>query len=203
MTSKEQTYRYFLVLDFEATCIEGKRIKPQEIIEFPTVIYDRTTQSIISEFHAYVKPTANPILTEFCISLTGIQQEWVDKSKSLREVLSEFHNFLKENNMLVKGALREDACLVTCGDFDTRLLHTQMRKQKLGKTPPYFKNHVNIKKIYHFATGRKAYGMANMLKECSLELKGRHHSGIDDSRNISQIVDYLLTKYPKYIWQPT
>lgn len=32
-----QPYDYLAVLDFEAQCLEGERIKPQEIIEFPTV----------------------------------------------------------------------------------------------------------------------------------------------------------------------
>ncbi len=35
VTVVEQDFDYFLVLDFEATCIKDMRINPQEIIEFP------------------------------------------------------------------------------------------------------------------------------------------------------------------------
>ena len=30
--------------------------------------------------------------------------------------------------------------------------------------------------------------MTHMLELCGLELEGRHHSGIDDSRNLARIV---------------
>ena len=32
--------RYIVVLDFEATCDEPEQIRPQELIEFPSVVYD-------------------------------------------------------------------------------------------------------------------------------------------------------------------
>ena len=31
----QQSFEYYLVLDFESTCQEGTKIDPQEIIEFP------------------------------------------------------------------------------------------------------------------------------------------------------------------------
>ncbi len=31
---------FLVVLDFEATCDDGKRIEPQEIIEFPSLLID-------------------------------------------------------------------------------------------------------------------------------------------------------------------
>lgn len=49
-----QPFEYFLVLDFEATCEEDTQIKPQEIIEFPTVVVNTKTLQIESEFHHYV-----------------------------------------------------------------------------------------------------------------------------------------------------
>ena len=44
----------------------------QEIIEFPVVLIDVKSKSIKSEFHMYVKPTLDPVLTPFCTELTGI-----------------------------------------------------------------------------------------------------------------------------------
>ena len=37
-------------------------------------------------------------------------------------------------------------------------------------------------------------GMPHMLELCQLELKGHHHSGIDDSRNIAACVVKCLEK---------
>ena len=46
----------------------------QEIIEFPAVLVNTVTKQIEDEFHSYVRPILNPVLTKFCTSLTGIQQ---------------------------------------------------------------------------------------------------------------------------------
>ena len=69
---------YFVVLDFEATCEEGGKLRPQEIIEFPTLLVDVTSGNVESIFQHYVRPEINPILTEYCTDLTGIEQSQVD-----------------------------------------------------------------------------------------------------------------------------
>ena len=35
-------------------------------------------------------------------------------------------------------------------------------------------------------------GMEEMLERCGLELQGKHHSGIDDSKNIARCIIHLL-----------
>lgn len=45
-----------------------------EIIEFPAVLVDAKNRKIIDNFQAFVKPTINPKLSDFCIKLTGITQ---------------------------------------------------------------------------------------------------------------------------------
>merc|ERR1719453_2079952 len=45
------------------------------------------------------------------------------------------------------------------------------------------------------ATGRRAGGMAEMLSTLGMELIGRHHSGIDDARNIARILVELLRRF--------
>ena len=53
--SVKQNFKYFLALDFEAQCQQGKRIQPQEIIEFPCIMVDSQNFQIIDTFHQYVK----------------------------------------------------------------------------------------------------------------------------------------------------
>jgi len=45
-----------------------------EIIEFPAVLVDAKKRKIVDHFQAFVKPTINPKLSEFCVQLTGIKQ---------------------------------------------------------------------------------------------------------------------------------
>ena len=55
---------YYLVLDFEATCNEHKKPKPQEIIEFPVLKVNATTMVIEATYlrTTYGTPSANSIL---------------------------------------------------------------------------------------------------------------------------------------------
>jgi len=46
-----QKYDYFLVLDFEATCDEERKIHPIEIIEFPVLKINARTFQCESTFH--------------------------------------------------------------------------------------------------------------------------------------------------------
>lgn len=48
---KPQNYDYFLVLDFEATCDEERKIHPLEIIEFPVLKINARTFQCESTFH--------------------------------------------------------------------------------------------------------------------------------------------------------
>ena len=67
-----------------------------------------------------------------------------------------------------------------------------LKKKKKRKWEKKFGEWINIKSEFsnHYQT--KMRGMAGMLKYLRLELVGRHHSGIDDCRNISSIVLKML-----------
>lgn len=58
---------------------------------------------------------------------------------------------------------------------------------------------VNVKKSFnkHYKR-RKTSGMAAMLNILKLGLEGRHHSGIDDCKNIARIVERLRSEK----WSP-
>jgi ERI1 exoribonuclease 2 len=82
-----QAFDYFLVVDFEATCEKEKRIYPQEIIEFPSILVNGATGRIESAFRRYVRPKHHPLLTQFCRDLTGIRQEDVDGGVDLEDAI--------------------------------------------------------------------------------------------------------------------
>ena len=43
-------------------------------VEFPAILLNLQTGNIESEFHQYVLPEENPLLSDFCKQLTGITQ---------------------------------------------------------------------------------------------------------------------------------
>lgn len=189
---------YLLILDFEATCTDKNEFPrhEMEIIEFPIVVLCLKTNTVIDEFHRYVKPKNRPILTKFCKDLTGISQEIIDKSPSFEEVLSEVEIFMGRYL---------NSRFVMCGDWDLRtMLPNQLKLLNIRPKKPYrsmFRSWYNIKieflKCYDKYL-KKNVGMPSMLSYLNLKLDGRHHSGIDDSRNITKIVQRMINDNYKF-----
>ena len=196
----ERPIDYFLVLDFEATCDDGKKPKPQEIIEFPVLKVNARTLETESEFHTYVQPTAHPVLTPFCTRLTGITQEKVADQPTLPDVMIRFHQWMDRNGLLVP---KVKSCFVTCGDWDLLTMLPDQCSYLSIHIPDYFRQWVNIQCVFQSELGgRVKRGMRAMLKCLGLTLDGRPHSGIDDCRNTAKILVELVKYYNSNI-QPT
>ncbi|ORY34829.1 ribonuclease H-like domain-containing protein [Naematelia encephala] len=153
-----QRYKYFLCFDVEATCRGGKEFNwPNEIIEFPVVLcqYDQGQGKLerIDTFHSYVRPTWRPILTEFCISLTGILQEKVDDAPTFLEVLKMFEEWLEKHQLIDEDRNLRDALWVTDGPWDLRdFVPKQLHITPLTSSPypPYFLGpYLNLKAAVH------------------------------------------------------
>ena len=93
----------------------------------------------------------------------------------------------------------EKSVIVTCGDWDLR---SCLRKEAFVKKialPDYLKSWINIKKVFtttaeppkdsaHVAVS----SMVEMLKIMGIPLAGKHHSGIDDAKNIASVAIKML-----------
>ncbi|KAJ9088569.1 hypothetical protein DSO57_1021724 [Entomophthora muscae] len=90
--------RYVVCVDFEATCEADVPFNDSvhEIIEFPAIAIDTLTNEKVAEFHSYVKPTKNSVISDFCTKLTGITQDVVNKSPNFSDVLSKFLVWIDE-----------------------------------------------------------------------------------------------------------
>ncbi|CAG8600952.1 9328_t:CDS:2 [Paraglomus brasilianum] len=124
--SVKQPFDYYICFDVEATCEEGRDFNyANEIIEFPALLIDSKTFDIVDTFHSYVKPSVNPKLSDFCISLTGISQAVVDESPSFPEMLSSFQQFLHRHKALgiFETSFTNNAEHRICCDQDTLLAH--------------------------------------------------------------------------------
>jgi len=187
---KNQDLDYLVVLDFEAQCIDGKTLDCQEIIEFPAVIVDVKQKTMMDTFHYYIKPVVHPKLYPFCTELTGITQDKVEGAISLEEALGKLDEFLQKNKILGTSW-----CFVSCGNWD---LQTCLRKEcqfKNIQVRDYMRNWINLKEEYPVPAtykDKRAPDMVTMLELSKLELQGRHHSGIDDTKNIARVAIYLL-----------
>lgn len=181
---------YVCILDFEATC--WKENGNHEIIEFPSVLlkWNGTEVVKVSEFQQYVKPKINPTVSEFCREKLGITQEQVDNGIGLMVVMNQHIAWLKTYTSL------ENVTIVTCGDWDLKVMLPMDLKNFDTNEEEYklYKRFVNIKKIFQevHKTPHHKYSMKIMLYKLNMTLDGRHHSGIDDCRNICKIFINLV-----------
>jgi inhibitor of KinA sporulation pathway (predicted exonuclease) len=196
----EQPFDYLIILDFEATCDDNKPNFPNEIIEFPMVLIETKSLSVLKTFREYIRPTLKPKLTKFCTELTGITQETVDKSQLFNIVFKNANRWI-ESVITEYEMDRDRMAFVTHGDWDLNIMlpnQCKLYKQQFNKeikTPYYFKRWINIKvpcKLY--LNKKQSYGMLKILESFGLTFIGRQHSGLDDSINIANITLELIKR---------
>ncbi len=183
---------YFLVLDFEGVINKDKGSpNVMEVIEFPVLKINATTLRTESEFHTYVQPIIHPRLNSKCTEITGITQGMVDGKPILPDVLKQLDDWMKSEGLL---SPKVKFIFVTCGDWDLKSgISTNCDYLKL-EYQDYLKRWINIKTYFGDLMGKKGFGMKSMLEDLGLSLDGRHHSGIDDCRNITKILVTLIKR---------
>lgn len=188
---KKQQYDYFLVLDFEATCDAPENIVPQEIIEFPVLKVNGETFKTESIFHSYIKPKVHPEITPFCTRLTGIIQDMVDDEPHFEDVFANFNRWMKQEGFLEPGI---KFSFVTCGDWDLKFM-LPAQCQAIGiPVPPYMRSWINIKMCFADLTRTWPRNLMTMIEQCELTHVGKLHSGIDDCKNIANIMKDLADR---------
>lgn len=185
-------YTHLGIIDFEANCLEHKIIEPQEIIEFPIIVYDLVNRYIDYDktFHYYCK--INTPITDFCTQLTGITQKKVDNGFYFGDVMQKLDKWMLSNNWIYEDDDKTCTILfVTHGDWDLQTALPKQCKYSSIDIPFYLKSWCNLKTIYKNLYNKKGKGMDRMLKDLNMQLLGRHHSGIDDAKNIARIAQKL------------
>ena len=186
---KPTDYDYYIVLDFEANC-SSSQARDHEIIEFPAQLVDAKTGVVISTFREFVKPSHIPILSDFIKGLCGIAQKDIDAASPFSEVLARFMTWVGDKRVI----------FVTCGHWDLGTMMPQQCKVSNVDVPALFKYWINLKIEFdeHMREPskkkRSQLGMAEMLQHLGLTLEGRHHSGIDDVKNITRILQYMMQR---------
>lgn len=183
--------QYICILDFEATCWNGS--DNHEIIEFPSVMLKWDDDiAEVGRIQIYVKPKTNPIVSEFCETLTGITQEVVDGGVDLKTAIK------THTQWMLEFAPLSQITIVTCGNWDLKTMLPMDLKNIGLKVDSIYSKWINIKAIFTDITKKNGCPMTGMLKYFNLDIEGRHHSGIDDCHNIARIfvklVEYGLTK---------
>ena len=177
----------YIVIDFEATCVNPKNESFQnEIIEFAAIKCDEKFNAI-SEFTKFVRPILNPALTDFCKELTTIKQSDVDTAAGFAKVLDDFVLWLNQTPA--------EKYFCSWGKYDKKQLLSDCKLHNAKF--PFNEIHYNLKEICinkaikDFKMPAKVKGMAEVANFLKIQRTGILHRGIDDCKNILQILNYL------------
>ena len=169
-----------VIFDIEASC-EDREINPHynmETIEIGAVkIIDN---KIIEEFQILIEPEYVQTLTPFCEQLTGITFDDLKGKPKFTEAIIDFYHFI------------EGCDIYSCGDFDRKFLTKELKEKGETYEHVLIKNAINsyhkdLKKNYTKFTNKKKAGMIGMAKALGIVLEGKHHRGLDDSKNLAKI----------------
>ncbi len=178
----------YIIFDLEATCEKNVKLPDSEIIEIGAVRLDKDLKET-GRFCRFIRPVYRPVLTEFCKSLTTIQQSDTDSAEIFSEVMPVFEDWIEETG---------PAKLYSWGGYDKRqIIRESKMKNYNRKIQKLLENHYNLKdeyqKVYNHTYGS---GMDAALKNLGIPLEGTHHRGIDDAVNIAKIFKKIFEKLP-------
>jgi len=173
--------RYLVVVDFECTCEDQEEPFLHEIIEFPAVLLDMHSRREVRHFHAFVRPTERPVLSDFCTQLTGIDQATVDEAEPLDRALVEFGAWLDE-------FAGEDYSLAADCQSDLRHFLLPECRRKRIRVRDAWRSWVDIGRhlMVHFDL-RRPGNLQMKLAKVGLAFDGTPHRGLDDARNIGRL----------------
>jgi inhibitor of KinA sporulation pathway (predicted exonuclease) len=123
-------------------------------------------------------------------------QQVVAEADAFPGVWSRFNEFLALHGVFDDPM---SYAFLTCGDWDLRtmlpnqLAYESRTNPDIPASPAVapFGRCINVKMSFRKHYDQKNRGMADMLEQLNIPLEGKHHSGIDDCRNIARIVQRM------------
>ncbi|XP_069762366.1 ERI1 exoribonuclease 2 isoform X2 [Narcine bancroftii] len=202
MNTKQLAEQLGLIRKQSSTSVEGN--KNPKSIEFPAVLLNTSSGEIEVEFHQYVQPQEHPILSEFCMELTGIKQWQVEAGIPLAICLSQFSRWiwkLQQEKNIVFVEERSQHChpglkpcaFVTWSDWDLGVcLHYECKRKQLLK-PNILNSWIDLRATYKTFYNRKPKGLNGALQDLGIVFSGREHSGLDDARNTANLAWQMMS----------
>jgi inhibitor of KinA sporulation pathway (predicted exonuclease) len=158
-----------------------------ETIEIGVAVIDLRRMETVDMFQRYVRPVLHPTLTDFCINLTSIRQADVDAAQSFPEVATKLTAFLQKYPNAVWGSW---------GDYDADQLAADALR---ANCTPILRGvqHLDVERIYREIFACQSIGLRAAVEALGLNWSGQYHRGIDDAKNLADMVVLLLARSRK------
>jgi inhibitor of KinA sporulation pathway (predicted exonuclease) len=152
-----------------------------ETIEIGAVKLEGPSLQVCGEFQSFVRPVAEPVLSEFCVELTSIRQSDVDSAPIFPEALES----------LVEWVGTDPVVFCSWGAYDGGQIENDCRRHKVP-FPTMLERRINLKKAFAQLHGIGPCGMKRALAILGRDITGSHHRAMDDARNIAVIARTVL-----------
>ncbi|XP_031627688.1 ERI1 exoribonuclease 2-like [Contarinia nasturtii] len=204
-SNNSRPFEYLICLDFEATCWEQDmnvriREQKQEIIEFGAVLVNLRSGAVESEFHEYVRPTNQPILSAYCTNLTGITQALVNRQQPFPVVYRKFDNWL--TGIRTAKQLRFATPSMRTGNHRNTTF-CSWTNWDLGnffkwdcarhgiQRPDYLRAWIDGRKIFKNKFPCEQINFEQALRQLNVPRTGNAHSAIDDAKTLAKLMNRL------------
>lgn len=176
-----------LVVDVEATCgPPGAQLdrRVREVIELGVVAVDGHSGLCLGEWSALVRPCLRPILSDYCVALTGISQVDVEGAEPFAAVWARLATWdlLQQANGIT---------LCAWGGFDRQIL---LRECKRGDLPWLLgRGHVDLRKAFSRWRRRRweSLGLKVAANMVGLSHAGGHRA-LPDARTAAALLPWCL-----------
>lgn len=176
----------FIILDLEATCWQGNTMdRRQEIIELAAFRVNGYGEWV-DQFQSFVRPVDHPRLSAYCIELTTITQEQVNKAKTFDHVIQRFQDWL-ENEEGVQ-------LICTWGDKDLDIIREECKRH--DHEASFLPAFINLKGQYaRLNRLPKEVGLVKALEYNEIDFEGTPHRAVDDAYNTAKLFLQLRDRW--------
>jgi len=176
----------FIVLDLEATCWQGNDMnRRQEIIELAAFSVNGYREWN-DRFQSFIKPKDHPRLSAYCMELTGITQDQVNKARKFERVFNDFQEWMESHD--------HPQLLCTWGAKDMVIIRDECQAHDFDCS--FLPKAINLKAQYAVMhqLGREV-GLIKALEYSDIEFEGSHHRAIDDAYNTARLFLHYLDQW--------
>jgi len=177
-------YQHLLIVDIEHTCDSENTIPvtERETIELGAVILCGETLKVKAVFSSLIKPVKHPALTDFCVSLTGIQQDNFQQADIFPVVFNRFLVWLQDY---------PDFLFCSWGAYDRVQLELDCKRHCIPEF--HCEQELNIKKAFaKIMKIKPRVGLKRAMDWLKLASDGEDHRALSDAKNAAKILNLLL-----------
>lgn len=204
------------ILKLQATWNEGRQPRPQEIIEFSSILLHIESGDIQDTFHCHVRPDVNPTLSEYCTKITGVTQKCIDKQGiPLSKALKDHRKWLKSHKLVCiaeaypensggggetwKAPRKQKTFLyIITGDWDLKVCLSNQLEYHGQEVPLAFQSWVNLKSSFESIYRKSVLGIDEMISILKIQPKFVDGSGVDICRRTAQVCNAMI----RHAWIP-